>query len=276
MNYNKHYDALVQKCRNRVLAESEYTETHHIIPRCLGGKDEPDNLVKMKPEEHFVAHQLLCKIYPDSHGLAKALSAMCRSSSKNPRTNKWYSWIRKRYSRSVSGENNVSAKFTNKQVLDIYYSCEHMDALAEKYGVKRYNIITIKRKIYYRCVTEHITELPGYCEHDIGPGKTRPIPIDLIKEIYLDTGDYEYFKNRYNATQAVVKSIKSRKSFKRVTQGLGDPGQVKRYGLSYDDVTDIRNSELDIVKLAEKYNVNIETIRNIRNRTTRMQIWDDF
>lgn len=40
-----------------------YTENHHIIPKSMGGTDEPDNLVLLTGREHWVAHLLLFKIY---------------------------------------------------------------------------------------------------------------------------------------------------------------------------------------------------------------------
>ena len=152
MNYKLHYQKLIERANNRLLT-GVYIEKHHIIPKCMGGSDSDDNLVKLTAEEHFVAHQLLVKIYPINKRLLSALSKMCSSSSKNKRTNKWYGWIRKRYALSVSGENNPSAKFTNDQVIDIYRSPEDLNILASRYNCSRYNIITIKRKIYYKIVT---------------------------------------------------------------------------------------------------------------------------
>lgn len=276
MDYRKHYELLIQKCKNRKLSPAEYTEKHHIIPRCMGGDNTDENLAVMKPEEHFVAHQLLCKIYPNNYALAKAISTMCRSSSKNPRNNKWYSWLRKRYSQSVSGENNSSAKFTNEQVLEIYHSCEHMDTLAKKYNVTRYNIITIKRKIYYRSVTKDIKTLPGHCPSDVGPGKVRPIPIDIIKEIYLDSGDFKYFEEKYGASERVVRGIKSKRTFKKHTADLGDPGQVKRFSLSNNDIVKIREDTRSNSEIAKDYGIHYNTVRNIKGRYTRTQIWDDY
>lgn len=63
MNYKLHYDKLIKRANNRIL--DCYTECHHIIPRCMGGNEDLNNLVNLLPEEHFVAHQLLIKIYPD-------------------------------------------------------------------------------------------------------------------------------------------------------------------------------------------------------------------
>lgn len=64
MNYRKHYDLLMIKAKNRVLNKNIYTEKHHIIPRSEGGSDDPDNLVKLLPREHFIAHWLLYRENP--------------------------------------------------------------------------------------------------------------------------------------------------------------------------------------------------------------------
>ena len=61
MDYQKIYESIIARGKERVLI-GEYTESHHIIPRCMGGSDNSDNLVDLTPEEHYVAHQLLIKI----------------------------------------------------------------------------------------------------------------------------------------------------------------------------------------------------------------------
>jgi hypothetical protein len=38
-----------------------YTERHHIIPKCIGGTDEPSNIVRLSAREHYIAHRLLVK-----------------------------------------------------------------------------------------------------------------------------------------------------------------------------------------------------------------------
>lgn len=43
-----------------------YTENHHILPRCLGGTDEPSNLVELSAREHFICHLLLTKMIDNS------------------------------------------------------------------------------------------------------------------------------------------------------------------------------------------------------------------
>tara|TARA_A100000171_G_C2057462_1_gene108211 strand:- start:40 stop:684 length:645 start_codon:yes stop_codon:yes gene_type:complete len=57
--YKSWYDSIIQKAKVRNLFG--YKEKHHILPRCLGGKDTKTNLVKLTAREHFIVHMLLCK-----------------------------------------------------------------------------------------------------------------------------------------------------------------------------------------------------------------------
>lgn len=98
MNYKLHYDNLILKARNRSILKWEYKETHHIIPKCLGGDNSKGNLVELFPEEHLLSHLLLAKIYPD-----KALIyAAFRMTNYKKLTNKSYAWVRKKYSKLMS------------------------------------------------------------------------------------------------------------------------------------------------------------------------------
>jgi hypothetical protein len=99
MNYLRHYGALIERARSRKTPEGYY-ERHHVVPRCMGGGEEPENLVALAAEEHFVAHQLLVKIHPHSFGLKFAAFSI------GNQTNKRYAWLRKRHSAEMSGANN--------------------------------------------------------------------------------------------------------------------------------------------------------------------------
>lgn len=83
MDYKRIYNQLC----NRALARrvSGYVERHHVVPRCVGGTDSADNLVKLTAKEHFLAHLLLRKIHPDVQGLVYAVWMM--SSKKGVRLN---------------------------------------------------------------------------------------------------------------------------------------------------------------------------------------------
>ena len=93
MNYQKHYDLLIERARARVL--SGYVEVHHIVPRCIGGLDCKNNLVQLTAEEHYVAHQLLHKIHPHVKGLLFAIISMS-GNRWGDRNNKSYGWVRRK------------------------------------------------------------------------------------------------------------------------------------------------------------------------------------
>lgn len=98
MDYQKIYNSLVERARTRII--NEFTETHHVVPRCLGGSNKKTNLVELTPEEHYVAHQLLVKLNPSNHALAKAAAMMI----PNRPSNKMYGWVRRRFAIAKSIE----------------------------------------------------------------------------------------------------------------------------------------------------------------------------
>jgi 5-methylcytosine-specific restriction endonuclease McrA len=97
MNYERHYNILIEKARSRKL--TVYSEKHHVIPRCLGGGNEAANIVRLTAEEHYIAHQLLVKIHPNNHKLVFAAWMMCNGSQ---RSNKRYAWLKRKQIQALS------------------------------------------------------------------------------------------------------------------------------------------------------------------------------
>jgi hypothetical protein len=108
MNYQKIYNNLI----NREITRVGYVEKHHVLPRCLGGLDNKENLVDLYPEEHYLAHLLLCKIHPRNQKLLYAAMNMTTGSMINngKRNNKAYGWLRRQYAESMSGDNNPARR----------------------------------------------------------------------------------------------------------------------------------------------------------------------
>lgn len=79
--YKNWYNSIITKAKTRV--NSGYTETHHIIPRSLGGDNSKDNLVELSAREHFICHILLTKfiIGDDKYKMINAVMMM-KSSNK--------------------------------------------------------------------------------------------------------------------------------------------------------------------------------------------------
>lgn len=107
MDYLKHYNLLVEKAENRVT--EDYSEKHHIIPKCIGGSNDKSNVVELTPEEHYVAHQLLVKIYPGNHSLVFAAHMM--TAGRN--CNKTYGWLRRLHVEALR-EINTGRKITEE------------------------------------------------------------------------------------------------------------------------------------------------------------------
>lgn len=116
MNYSKHYNALIDRAKVRTLGG--YYERHHIVPKCLGGTDDFTNIVNLLPEEHLVAHLLLCKMHQSHRGLAAAamfLTSMGRASNKK------YGWLKRRMAETMSGENHHLRKNENARLANQKY-----------------------------------------------------------------------------------------------------------------------------------------------------------
>lgn len=94
--YTRIYYQLINKRQADILLkENVYCETHHIIPKSLGGDNQPSNLVNLLPREHFMAHLLLTKMVKSSDDMVKmywALHKMCYSNVDyfNSRDYEWY------------------------------------------------------------------------------------------------------------------------------------------------------------------------------------------
>lgn len=109
MNYIKIYNDIILRGQTRIL--ESYRERHHIIPKCMGGGNESSNLVYLTASEHYLAHQLLVKMYPDNKKLIHAAGLMSVSGNNHQRSeNKQYEWIKRRLSKARSemmkGENH--------------------------------------------------------------------------------------------------------------------------------------------------------------------------
>lgn len=84
---NKYYYIYFRLCSQNTLIEG-YTESHHIIPKSLGGSNEKENLVKLTPKQHYIAHRLLTKITTGENliKMKKALYLFCIKQPKRLET----------------------------------------------------------------------------------------------------------------------------------------------------------------------------------------------
>lgn len=112
MSYKEFIDNILTT-RGRFACGDEYKERHHIIPKCMGGTNDKDNLIDLYAREHFEAHRLLALENPNVRGLTYAWWCMCNVKG-NDKQNRYiptaneYEEVRKIHSK------NVSAMFLGK------------------------------------------------------------------------------------------------------------------------------------------------------------------
>lgn len=101
MNYQYQYNKIINiaKDQKRSKNDGNYYENHHIIPKCLGGTNDDNNMILLTAREHYVVHKLLCRIYPKNRSLYYALHMMSICSSKNHKrdyvvSSRDYQWLR--------------------------------------------------------------------------------------------------------------------------------------------------------------------------------------
>ena len=99
MNYREFIDSIKNSRPN---VWFEYSERHHIIPRCLGGTDDENNLIYLTYREHFIAHKLLADENPEVTGLFYALFRMC--DGKRDVSKEEYAYIKLEISKRMSSE----------------------------------------------------------------------------------------------------------------------------------------------------------------------------
>lgn len=75
LTYKNFIDNIINTRGQWNIPDGEYYEMHHIIPRCMGGEPKNrkdkyhDNIIWLYPFEHYIAHILLIKEYPDNDSL---------------------------------------------------------------------------------------------------------------------------------------------------------------------------------------------------------------
>ena len=113
MNYSKIYDNLINRASGRAI--DSYTERHHIVPRCPGGIDDSSNIVRLTPEEHYLAHQLLVRIHNAEPKLVYAAMLMTQCNNGKRTNNKLFGWIKRRLADARRVPHSDERKLTNSR-----------------------------------------------------------------------------------------------------------------------------------------------------------------
>lgn len=148
MTYKEFIDDILQT-RGRFACGDEYHERHHIVPKCMGGGNEEENLIDLFAREHFEAHRLLALENPDDDGLVYAWWCMAHYKSDNQQryelTSEEYEEARTSYieklSIMMSGENNH------------FYGKHHSEEMKEYFSITRKGNVRSKNSIEKQKIT---------------------------------------------------------------------------------------------------------------------------
>jgi hypothetical protein len=132
-------NALVQS-RSKKTA---YYERHHIIPRCISGTNDPENLVLLTAREHFICHRLLVLMVNDGESRRKMILSVryMTKRSKNHAalkiTSRSYDYVKKLFIESMTG---------NKHYL---YGKKISQTTSHKLSLSRIGNTHTKGKLWY-------------------------------------------------------------------------------------------------------------------------------
>jgi hypothetical protein len=86
MTYTEFIQGIITTRGQWNIAEGDYYEVHHIVPKCLGGLPKRanktthnSNIIWLYPQEHFIAHKLLAEENSTNVKLTCAFIRMCYS-----------------------------------------------------------------------------------------------------------------------------------------------------------------------------------------------------
>ena len=113
MSYFDFIDSIIRTRGQWNIPKGEYWEGHHIIPKCMGGegraKNKHSNIIRLYPEEHYLAHKLLALENPENMALVSAWEMMIHPKGKTKRSYEIsaedYAIARKLWSRHMTEHN---------------------------------------------------------------------------------------------------------------------------------------------------------------------------
>jgi hypothetical protein len=248
MNYHKLYNSIIQNRKQNPI--EGYTETHHIIPRSLGGTNDKENLVDLTAREHFICHLLLTKMYKEGSiewiKMCKAFMNMFRCGNHERYSpSKWYEYCRLQ----VSKANSINQSGTGNSQ---YGKCWIINPITEE-----------KKSIKKELLQEYLNN---------GWKKGRSL-LTENKQPYDQTGKYirlskeQKEKNKLQRKQLLEKKRQSQGKTYQVTNKLT---QEKRF------VTEQELKQLDVNWISLYYKVDKEKVKDLFKQGYKIQQIADY
>lgn len=175
------YLKFIEKCKNK---KYKITHKHHIIPKCMGGSEDIDNIVELSPKDHQKAHLILAECFEKGdpeHWKNIGAASMLNGWVKNPNIGKMLSESLKGIPKSeehkqklkgprphTSGENNHyygKGQFGEDNAM---YGKSVLDVWVEKHGEEKANIMWLERNIINsKKISKSLSGKPKSNEHKV-------------------------------------------------------------------------------------------------------------
>jgi hypothetical protein len=168
-DYNRVYAAFIEDRRGREAGLVAF-DRHHVVPRCLGGGNEPSNIIRLGYGDHLFAHVVLARI----HGGVLVQSAI-RMSGMRKYNGGRRSRGRYDHLRSILREQMLG----NKRGAGVRHTDEFKRELSERSKGKRYSA-GAKRSPEFRARLRE--RMRG---NQINLGKRRPHSPETIEKIRM-------------------------------------------------------------------------------------------
>lgn len=172
MNYSKIYNELVERCQNRIF--EGYGENHHILPKCFGGSNNSDNIVRLTARERFVAHLLLYKMQTENKKMFQMLKACIMMSGKKKFNSKLYENAKLKHSKllseRMSGKNHPMYGTSRSGVDNPFYGKFHSKETREHLSKCAMGLVIARDTRTDKIVKVSKEEFDN-CEHYIGSTK---------------------------------------------------------------------------------------------------------
>lgn len=155
MDYERIYREFIADRRLRESNLTGYSERHHILPRSMGGGDEPENLISLTAEDHFFAHLVLAKWLKTMAAWGAVIvmherGSRCELFKRQARLR--YGWARRRYGRFCAEERVGAANPNYKhETVALKRADGDVAARAERHGLRVNDLGSVARGEHTIC-----------------------------------------------------------------------------------------------------------------------------
>ena len=161
MDYEHHYDRLVEKYGTWEKPKDVYTERHRKLSGCMGGEYVKGNAFYMSAKAHFVAHKLLVKLHPGEINILRAASIAGRKNGFKL-SSRFYAVFKEAHANDEALKERGRATIGNARA--VFRSNPESVAAQKIHAVKLGKLLgpTVGTANLKRFTAEHPEKLPEY------------------------------------------------------------------------------------------------------------------